>query len=141
MDYTTYYTPTPDPVKVAIDWLLGHPYITGNAIRVAGDLKGYSNTGTFVTVATTGGDGEIVVNVLNSATLDVNCYADSKNEAYRGCALVLAAIKGMKNQVLDDLVVTGFNGGSPPQDLTDPVNSNYRFVSDIDLLFRNREDI
>lgn len=139
-DYTTFFTPTPDPVKVAIDWLKDHPYIVDNNITVAGDLRGYHNTGTFVTVSTSGGPGEIVKNRLYAATLDVNCYADSRDGAYDGCAFALAALKGSKNQVFGLMVVTDLDGGAPPQDLTDPVNSNYRFVSDIDMYFRNRRD-
>jgi hypothetical protein len=137
-DFTTFYIPTPDPVKVAIDWLKDHQYIVDNNITVAGDLKGYGNSGTWVTVSTPGGPGEIVVNRLHGATLDINCYADTKSNAYMGCSNALAALRGSKGQVFGTLVVTGFDGGAPPQDLTDPVNSNYRFVSDIDIIFRSR---
>lgn len=133
-DYTTYYHPAPDVIKVAIDWMKTHPYLTGT--RVAGDLKGYDNSGVWIVVTQTGSQN-VVKNVLWKFNVDINVYADTRAEASEWCSQAQAALMGAKNHVFSTGVVTCVDEGTV-QDLTDPVNSNYRFVSDVDITFERR---
>lgn len=125
----------PDIVKASIEWLRAHDSITTRSATVAADLKGYNSPESYVTVQATGG---VVPNKYRvwAQRLDINAYADSKYEAFALCRAVITALMSMSNHTTDDLTVTRVQCDSLPSDLTDPINSDYRFVADVTVYFR-----
>ena len=47
----------------------------------------------------------------------------------------------MKNLVTDELVVTDVEVGTLPSDLTDPINSDYRYIADVTINFRRNQGV
>lgn len=125
----------PDIVKETIEWLRAHESITSRDATVAADLKGYNSPESYVTVQATGG---VVPNKFRvwAQRLDINAYAASKYEAYALCRAVITALYSMQGHTTDDTAVTRVVCDSLPSDLTDPINSDYRFVSDVTVYFR-----
>lgn len=131
MDYPIF----PDEVKVAINFLKNHPYITAyGPVSVAGDLKGYTAPMRWISVQATGGTEENPVRV-SAPRVDINVYAEEKPVAKNLALAACAALKSMKNHVTEDAVVIRVST-STPADLTDPVNSQYRFVADATIHIR-----
>lgn len=125
----------PDIAKTAIDWLRNHNSITSRSAIVAGDLKGYNSPESYVTVQVTGGTIPNKYRVW-APRLDINAYADSKYEASALCRAVVTALLSMTNHSTDEIVITRVDCDSLPSDLTDPINSDYRFVADVTIHFR-----
>lgn len=125
----------PDEVKVAIDFLSNHPYITEwSPIRVAGDLKGFVAPQRWIYVISSGGDTLNPVRV-SAPRVDINIYAESRYTAKQIAKAACAAILSMKNHVTDNAVITGVEV-STPADLTDPINASPRFVADATIRIR-----
>lgn len=125
----------PDIVKASIDWLSGHSYMTTRSATVAGDLKGYTSPERYVTVQATGGSIPNKYRVW-SVRLDINAYAESRYETSALCRAAVTALLSMNNHITEDLVVVDVECDSLPSDLTDPINSDYRFVCDVTVSFR-----
>lgn len=127
----------PDVLKVTIDYLSAHTSMISRNATVAADLKGYNSPERWVTVQATGGSIPNKYRVW-SPRLDINAYAESKYEAYSLCRAVITALLSMKNLVTSEVVITDVEGGILPTDLTDPINSDYRFVADVTVSFRRK---
>jgi hypothetical protein len=129
------YPVFPDEILVTIPYLQNHPKIAAfGPITVAGDLTGYVAPNRWISVQVTGGSDENKVRVA-APRVDVNVYAESKPIAKRIALTAVAAMKSMKNHVTEDAVIVDTDV-SLPADLTDPVNSNPRFVFDATISIR-----
>lgn len=131
MDYPIF----PDEVKHVIEYLDGHSYLASSApVTVAGDLKGFVAPQRWITVQATGGSDENPRRVA-APRVDVNVYAESTPTAKRIALAARAAMNSMRNVVFDDAVFIRV-ATSTPADLTDPVNSQPRFVFDATIHIR-----
>ena len=127
----------PDVVKTAIDHLTSHVSITSRDGIVAGDLKGYNSPARWITVQATGGSTPNKYRVWEMR-LDINAYAESRFMAHELCRAALTALLSMKSLVTSDAVITDVEVGTLPSDLTDPINSDYRYVADVAVSFRRK---
>lgn len=103
---------------------------------VAEDLTGYHHPDKWVRVQFSGGSF-INPHRIAAPRFDINVYAKTKPETM---SLALKAVKAMyalKNHVGADFVVTNVEC-SYPQDLSDPINHNPRFVFDLVVNYRTR---
>lgn len=131
------YEIMPDETKHVIGYLSGHPYLSSfSPVTVAGDLKGFVAPERWITVLETGGSDENPVRVA-APRVDINVYAETRGVAKRLAQAARAAMKSMKNTVFDDAVVIRV-ACSTPANLTDPVNSQPRFVFDATIHIRPR---
>lgn len=123
----------PDEVIAVIDYLQASTRLAPYDVNIAGDLKGWHAPDKWITVQTTGGSFE----GLRTATprLDLNVYAPSKPLAKEIALTAVAELRSMKNHTTDDLVVIRAEP-SWPADITDPINSNPRYVFDLNLWIR-----
>jgi predicted DNA-binding ArsR family transcriptional regulator len=125
----------PDETLLVIEYLTDHPYLVNfGPLTIAGDLKGYLAPNRWITVQVTGGTKLNKVRVA-APRVDINVYAETKPMAKRIALAAVAAMESMKNYVNDDAVVTDTDV-SLPADLTDPVNSNPRYVFDATINIR-----
>jgi hypothetical protein len=130
------YPVFPDETKHVIEYLTTAELLQPFAPRVAGDLKGYTSPARWITVQETGGSEENPVRVA-APRVDINVYAESRNVAKTIARNAVAAMKSMKNMVFDDAVVIRVET-STPANLTDPVNSQPRYVFDATIYIRPR---
>lgn len=131
------YPIMPDETKHVIEYLTGHAYLSSFApYTVAGDLKGFVAPARWITVQETGGSDENPVRVA-APRVDINVYAESRPVAKRMALAAIAAMKSMKNVTFDDAVFIRVET-STPANLTDPVNSNPRYVFDATIHIRPR---
>lgn len=127
------YADMPDEVKAIISYLEASANLAVYSPTIAADLKGYQAPETWITVQTTGGSFEGVR--TGAPRLDINVYASSKPLAKRIALRVAQDLRGMKNYVTDELVVIRAEP-TWPADITDPLNSNPRYVFDLNLWIR-----
>lgn len=131
------YPVFPDETKHVIEYLDGHPLLSSfTPYTVAGDLKGFVAPARWITVQETGGSEENPVRVA-APRVDINVYAESRYVAKWIARVAIAAMKGMKNAVFDDAVIIRVET-STPVNLTDPVNSQPRYVFDATIHIRPR---
>lgn len=131
------YPIMPDEVKHVIAHLSSHKYITDYApIRVSGDLKGFNAPMRWITVQETGGSRENPVRVA-APRVDINVYAENRVVAKSIALAACGAMLSMKNKVFNDAVIVRVEV-STPANLTDPVNSNPRYVFDATIHIRPR---
>lgn len=131
------YPVFPDETKHVIEYLTSAELLLPFApYRVAGDLKGYVAPARWITVQETGGSEENPVRVA-APRVDINVYAESRYVAKTIARNAVAAMKSMKNMVFDDAVVIRVET-STPANLTDPVNSQPRYVFDATIHIRPR---
>ena len=125
----------PDEVVAVIEYLEASDRLAPYAVEIAGDLKGWQAPEKRITVQTTGGGFEGV----RTATpqLDLNVYAPSKFLAKQIALTAVADLRSMKNYYNDNIVILRAEP-SWPSDITDPLNSNPRFVFDLNLWIRPR---
>lgn len=123
----------PDEVLAVIEYLEDSDRLAPFAVEIAGDLKGWQAPEKRITVQTTGGGFE----GLRTATpqLDLNVYAPSKFVAKQIAMTAVADLRSMKNYYNDTVVIIRAEP-SWPADITDPINSNPRFVFDLNLWIR-----
>ncbi len=105
------------------------------AYVVAEDLTGWHKPEVRVTVQPTGG---VVINRhrIFRPVYDVNVYAPTKPAAYAAALKAVQAMYMLKNEVLLSGQVCTEVECSMPSDISDPINSNPRFVFDVSLTFR-----
>lgn len=103
------------------------------SVHVAGDLTGWDKGEEWLTIQPTGGT---VARIRSGAArFDVNIYGDTKPAAF---SLAMDAIKifmQMINYVNGDAVITDVDC-SYPADISDPLNSNPRYVFDVTINYR-----
>lgn len=123
----------PDEVVAVIEYLEASDRLAPFDVDIAGDLKGWQAPEKRITVQTTGGGFE----GLRTATpqLDINVYGPSKYVAKQIALTVCADLRSMKNYNNSDIVIIRAEP-SWPADITDPINSNPRFVFDLNLWIR-----
>lgn len=103
---------------------------------VAGDLKGWHAPEKRVTLQTTGGN--VLPNGRGAAErFDVNVYAPAKPATKALALATQAKIYLLNNYIGDDFVITNVEC-TMPADITDPINSNPRFVFDATISYRRR---
>lgn len=128
------YTGFPDVQPAILDAL---ETALGDDVTVAADLTGYHAGDKYVTVKPgPGGTFPLYIRQA-SPRFDVNVYAKTKPEAM---ALSLSAVKAMmelKNHVGTDFVIQNIEV-TYPQDLSDPINHNPRYVFDLVVTYRFR---
>lgn len=125
------YAVHPDEVKAVIEFLEADSRLPD--IDIAGDLKGWHAPEERITVQTTGGSFEGVR--TGTPRLDVNVYAPSKPAAKELALTACAVLRSMKNYNNSEIVIIKVEP-SWPADITDPINSNPRFVFDLNLWIR-----
>lgn len=125
----------PDEVVAVISYLEASDRLAPYAVDIAGDLKGWVAPEKRITVQTTGGS----FGGKRTATpqLDFNVYAPSKFLAKQIALTAVADLRSMKNYYTDEIVIIRAEP-SWPADITDPINSNPRFVFDLNLWIRPR---
>jgi hypothetical protein len=129
------YPVFPDEILVVIEFLENHPYLASfSPVTIASDLKGYLAPDRWISVQATGGNDENKVRVA-APRVDVNVYAESKPLTKAIALAAVAAIKSMKGYTNSKAVVINTDV-SLPADLTDPVNSNPRYVFDATIYIR-----
>lgn len=131
------YPVFPDETKHVIEYLDGNDLLTPfSPVRVSGDLKGFVAPARWITVQETGGSEENPVRVA-APRVDINVYAESRYVAKQIARAASAALKSMRNMVFDDAVIIRVET-STPANLTDPVNSQPRYVFDATIHIRPR---
>jgi hypothetical protein len=125
----------PDEVLAVIEYLEASDRLAPYNVEIAGDLKGWQAPEKRITVITTGGGFE----GKRTATpqLDLNVYAPSKFVAKQIAMTAVADLRSMKNYYNSEIVIIRAEP-SWPADITDPINSNPRFVFDLNLWIRPR---
>jgi hypothetical protein len=124
------FTKHPDLLPVVLDQLqttLGH--------TVAGDLTGWTAPNVWITIQSTG--GSIARIRTGSVRYDVNVYAPSKPEAFDISMDTIKAVMELLNYTSTNFVVTDV-ACSYPADISDPINSNPRFVFDVTVSYRTK---
>lgn len=123
----------PDEVLAVIEYLESSDRLEPYDVEIAGDLKGWQAPEKRITVQTTGGSFEGV----RTATpqLDLNVYGPSKFVAKQIAMTAVADLRSMKNYHNSEIVIIRAKP-SWPADITDPINSNPRFVFDLNLWIR-----
>jgi predicted DNA-binding ArsR family transcriptional regulator len=125
----------PDEVEFIINFLETHPYIVDySPVTVASDLTGYVSPNRWISVQATGGN-KLTKQRVSASRVDVNVYAESKPVAKRIALATVAALESIKGHSNLEAVVINADV-SLPSDLTDPVNSNPRFVFDATITIR-----
>lgn len=131
------YAIMPDETKHVIGYLNNHELLSPfGSYTVSGDLKGFVAPMRWITVQETGGSDENPVRV-SAPRVDINIYAEARPVAKRMALAAIAAMKSMKNMVFDDAVIIRVET-STPANLTDPVNSQPRYVFDATIHIRPR---
>lgn len=133
MGVFTQYEILPDETLALIQFLEESTRLAPYNPHIAEDLKGWQAPETWITVQATGGGYEGIR--TGNPRVDVNVYAKSKPLAKEIALTVAAEIRSMKNYVTDDAVIIRCNP-SWPNDLTDPINSNPRYVFDVQMWLR-----
>jgi len=123
----------PDEVVAVIDYLEASDRLAEFDLNIAGDLKGWHAPEKWITVQSTGGGFE--GKRTGIPQLDLNVYAPSKHLASRIARTAVAELRSMKNYTTPEIVVIRAEP-SWPADITDPINSNPRFVFDLRLWIR-----
>lgn len=128
------YTEFPDILPAFLDAV--QTALVADTVKVAEDLTGYHAGDKRVTMQFTGG---VFVNPNRVARprFDINVYASTKPLALQIALKAVKAIYDMKNHVGSNFVVTEVDC-SYPQDLSDPINHNPRFVFDTNISYRFR---
>lgn len=124
------FTKHPDLLPTLLDHLqtqLGH--------TVAEDLTGWLAPNIWITIQPTG--GTIARVRTASPRYDVNVYAPTKSEAFDIAMDTIKALMELRNFVSSDYVVTDVSC-SYPADISDPINSNPRWVFDLTLSYRTK---
>jgi hypothetical protein len=103
------------------------------AYHVAGDLTGWDKTQTWITIQPSGGS---ISRIRTGAPqFDVNVYAPSKPVAFDVAMQAVKMFMQMLNYTHEDAVITDVEC-SYPADISDPINSNPRYVFDVILRYR-----
>lgn len=123
----------PDEVVAVIDYLEASDRLAPYNVDIAGDLKGWQAPEKRITVQTTGGSFEGLR--TGNPQLDLNVYGPSKFVAKQIAMTAVAELRSMKNFYNNDIVILR-SQPSWPADITDPLNSNPRFVFDLNLWIR-----
>ncbi|MET0463749.1 MAG: hypothetical protein ABW007_11370 [Chitinophagaceae bacterium] len=123
----------PDEVVAVIDFLEASTRLSEFDVHVAGDLKGWHAPEKWIIVQTTGGSFEGKRTAISQ--LDLNVYAPSKPLAAKIARTAAADLRSMANYTTSDIVIIRAEP-SWPADITDPINSNPRYVFDLNLWIR-----
>lgn len=119
----------PDLIPVIMD------FFTTNlpAVHVAGDLTGWEKGEEWITVQPSG--GSIARIRSGAARFDVNVYGPTKPEAFSISMDAVKTMMQMINYINGDAVITDVDC-SYPADISDPLNSNPRYVFDVTVNYR-----
>lgn len=99
----------------------------------AGDLSGWSAPEEWITIQSSGGQ---IFSVRGGvARFDVNVYGPAKPTAFNIALDVIKALQELENFTTNTFVITEVTC-SYPADISDPINSNPRYVFDLDLAYR-----
>jgi hypothetical protein len=102
---------------------------------VATDLVGYSQGMSWVRLNESPGV-EIIKGRLDSASVDVNVYAEDLQSTRELAFVVRAILQGMIGTHDATLVVTNVVTGVTPYELTDLVNARPRYVFTMNIYYR-----
>lgn len=103
------------------------------AYHVAGDLTGWDKTQEWITVQPSGGT---VFRIRGgTAQMDVNVYGPSKPVTFDIAMQAVKTFMQMLNYKHSDGVITNVVC-SYPADISDPINSNPRYVFDVQISYR-----
>lgn len=103
---------------------------------VAGDLKGWHAPEKRVTIQSTGGAPRPNGRGTDER-FDVNVYAPAKPAAKALALQVAAKLYTLNNHAGTGFIITDVDV-TMPADITDPINSNPRFVFDATISYRRR---
>lgn len=103
------------------------------AYHVAGDLTGWDKGETWITIQPSGGSISRIR--AGSPQFDVNVYAPTKPVAFDVAMQAVKMFMQMLNYTDEGAVITDVEC-SYPADISDPINSNPRYVFDVILRYR-----
>jgi hypothetical protein len=103
------------------------------AYHVAGDLTGWEKPEEWITIQPTGGTVSRIR--TGEARMDVNVYAPTKPEAFGISMAAIKTLMQMINYTNGEAVITNVEC-SYPADISDPLNSNPRYVFDVIVSYR-----
>jgi len=119
----------PDLIPVVINFF----EINLPAYHVAGDLTGWEKGQEWITIQPTGGTISRIR--TGNARMDVNVYGPTKPETFDISMATIKTLMQMINYTYGDAVITNVEC-SYPADISDPLNSNPRYVFDVVLNYR-----
>lgn len=105
------------------------------AYHIAEDLTGWKKDDKWITIQPTG--GQIFRIRGGTAQMDVNVYGPLKHEAFNIAMEAVKTFMQMLNYAGEDAVITNVEC-SYPADISDPLNSNPRYVFDVNLSYRTK---
>lgn len=110
-------------------------FFTANlpSVHVAGDMTGWDKGDTWMTIQPSGG----AISRIRSgaARFDVNVFGPTKPAAFDLSMDAVKTLMQMINYVNGDAVITDVEC-SYPADISDPLNSNPRYVFDVTINYR-----
>lgn len=110
---------------------------TALTARVSGDLVGFTAGDDWLVVSISGGT-EVLRGRVWALSVDFNAYSATRPGAHLLCRTAIYHLQQMIGHYDAALVVTSVGIDTTPTDLTDPLNTQHRYIAALSVYVRPR---